>query len=315
MNNRLRDLPFSRVFTTGFKLFAGLAVAALAAAFFTGFQACQPTWVGWEYPPVECSSDQGLVDSVLGPISLGWKGGVGDHLVFTLWVTLAGISLFLAGLLTAYRDADPTSVAEAAHTEVPPPANPPEHISYWPVLAAFSVAVMLIGLVVNTATFVAGLAALGVCVIMWTARNWADEATGDPDVNEQIHERLVFGLEVPLIALIIVGAMVISISRVLLAVGQTEAVIAAGVIAAIVFALGVLVAYVPRLSRNVVTIFLVAGAIGVISAGVVSAAQGEREFEEHHGEEHVEEGAEGGEGGTTEGTTETEAETGEETGN
>jgi len=51
----------SRMFTTAFRFFAGLAIFSLIAAFAIGFT----------------SESQSLMDRVLGPISLGWKGGVG----------------------------------------------------------------------------------------------------------------------------------------------------------------------------------------------------------------------------------------------
>ncbi len=188
-NNRLRDIPKSRVFTTGFKLFSGLALYALFASFVSGINACQPTWVGWEYPPIQCDPDagQGLLDSILGPLTFGWKGGVGNRFVFTILVTLSGVAIFMAGLMTAYRDADPKSVAEAAHTDTPPVVDPPRVLSYWPLVSAFAVATMGIGLVVNSALFAAGCAGLGLAGLMWVIRDWAESATGDHEVNEEIH--------------------------------------------------------------------------------------------------------------------------------
>lgn len=149
MNNRLRDIPRSRVFTTGFRLFSGMAVLAMVAAFFNGFQTCKPDWVGWKYPPLECTGDQGLVDSISGAITIGWKGGVGDHLAYTLWLALAACSLFLAVLLTAWRDSDPKSVAEAARSEIPPPVNPPQRLSVLPAISVLAVAAMAVGLALS----------------------------------------------------------------------------------------------------------------------------------------------------------------------
>lgn len=149
MNSRLRDIPKSRAFTTGFKLFATVAGVALTAAFFTGFQTCKPDWAGWKYPPVECTGEQGLIDSISGAVTIGWKGGVGDHLSYALWLALAVCSLFLAGLFTAYRDSDPQSVAEAARSEIAPPVNPPQRLSVLPLLGVLAVAVMAVGLALS----------------------------------------------------------------------------------------------------------------------------------------------------------------------
>ncbi len=290
MNNRLRDIPKSRAFTTGFRLFTAVAAAGLTAALIGGLQTCEPELRGWVYPPVRCNGSQGLMDSFLGPLTLGWKGGVGDHAVFAVFVGLAGAALFLAGFLTAFRDADPTSVAEAARTEVPPPVNPPAVPSYWPALSVVALAVTATGLVLNPATFVAGLLLLGVCVLMWTIRTWAERSTGDDRVNESARERIAFGIEVPAVALVLAGAMAISVSRVLLSVSDTQAVAAAGVMAAVFFAAGVAFAYIPRIGKDVIAVIAVVGALVVIGSGLVSAASGEREFE-HSDNGHSEEGA------------------------
>lgn len=291
MNNRIRDIGKTRAITQGFKLFGGLAAVALTAALITGFSACKPDWTGWSYPPVQCTGGPGLVDSVLGPITLGWKGAIGDHFVFTLFVAFAAVSLFVAGFLTAFRDADPRSVAEAARTDVAPPVNPPSVPSYWPALGALSVAMLAIGAVVNPATFVAGFIILGVTIVMWTLRTWAEHATGSDTVNEEVRENIAFGLEVPLFAVIVVGAVAISMSRVFLSVGRLTAVAVAGVVAFLFFAVGVAIAYIPKIGKNVVAAVVVLGAVLVVASGVVSASIGERDFEHHEAEEgHAEEG-------------------------
>jgi hypothetical protein len=281
MNNRLRDIPRSRAFTTGFKLFTGLTFFAMAGAFVTGVSTCQPKFRSSHYPPIQCTGPQGLVGSILGPITAGWKGGVGNHLAYAVFLALAGGAFFLAGLLTAFRDADPKSVAEAAHAETVPVLNPPSTLSYWPALTAVSVAVIAIGLVSNTALFVAGCVALAVSVLMWVITNWSEKATGDPEVNAQLRERLAIGIEVPLAAAVVVGLVAISLSRVLLTVGRLEAVAVAGVVAGVAFLAGVLIAYVRQIDKNVIAVLVITGVILIVGAGLVSAAQGERTFEHH----------------------------------
>lgn len=313
MNNRLRDIPKSRVFSTGFKLFSGLGLFALTFALISGFQSCRPDYVGWKYPPVECTGGQGLIASILGAMSLGWKGGIGDHFIYVVFVALAALGLFLAGFLTVFRDADPRSVAEAARTDVTPAVNPPSQVSYWPALTVFSLMVMVIGLVANTASFVAGAIAVGICVAMWTIRTWAEHATGADTVNEEIRQRVAFGLEVPMIALIIIGATAISLSRVFLSVERLEAVGVAGGMAALFFIAGVAFAYAPRIGKNVMAACVAVAAVLILGAGVIAASVGERDFEHHeegagdegtHGED---EGSGSGEAPATDSTTTTTA--------
>jgi hypothetical protein len=290
MNNRLRDLPKTRALTTGFKLFTGFAAVFMAAAVVNGIESCKPDLDGWHYPPVVCAGEQGLLDSVLGPITFGWKGGIGDHFVYTVLVGFALAALFMAGFLTAFRDADPRSVAEAARTEVPPPVNPPSQVSFWPVLTVFSIAFLMIGLVANPATFVVGAISFGICVLMWTIRTWAEHATGANAVNEELRERVAFGLEVPLIAGLITGGVAMSVSRVLLAVDPTVAVAFAGVLAAVFFIGGVAFAYFPKISKNAIALVAMAAGVVIIGAGIAAAVIGERDFE-HHVEDPTHEGA------------------------
>ena len=62
----------SRMFTTAFRFFAGLAAFSLVAAFVLGFS----------------SEVQTPMDRILGPLTLGWKGGVGNHFGYAFFVGL-----------------------------------------------------------------------------------------------------------------------------------------------------------------------------------------------------------------------------------
>jgi hypothetical protein len=128
-------------------------------------------------------------------------------------------------------------------------------------------------------------------------RTWAENATGDPNLNEEYRERLAGVLEIPGLAALAIGAFVLAGSRVFLAVDATAAVIIAGAASFILLIGFTVVAYYPRATRSIASIFVVLAGIIVIGSGIFAAAIGEREFEEHHGEtphevdeEHEEEG-------------------------
>ena len=77
--------------TTGFKLWFGLCVLMVTAAVFAGY-----TTGGTE----------------TGPISLGWKGGVGNHVVYTL-LMLGAASMAVMGIVSqAFRDSEPEAAIE-----------------------------------------------------------------------------------------------------------------------------------------------------------------------------------------------------------
>lgn len=274
----------SPMFTPGVRLFAGLAVFGLIGMFLTGFSTCFPADWSWTPPQLHCQGEQGAVDSVLGPLTGGWKGGVGNHFVYGVFLAVFVTSTAMAGLMAAFRDADPESLAELAHVESAPVVEPPRHSSYWPMLSAFAAGTAVVGLAVNTALFLAGVFALVLIGMEWAVRTWAENATGDPTLNEEYREHLAGVLEIPGLAVVAIGAFVMAGSRVFLAVDATAAVIIAGV-ASFLLLLGFsAVAYYPRAGKSVASIFVVLAGIIVIGSGIFAAAIGERDFEEHHGE-------------------------------
>jgi hypothetical protein len=235
----------------------------------------------------------------IGVITLGYKGGVGEHAGYTILVALAVLSGALGSLMVSFRDADPASVAEVAATDALPRAEAPAGPSSWPVVAAFGAATLVLGAATSATLFVLGAIILVIAVVEWTVQAWADRATGDPEVNRTIRNRLMYPIEMPAIAVLVIGGVAVGFSRVFLALPKTGATIVAIVVTTLVFAVAVVVALRPKISRSVVGGILLAGGLAVLIGGVVGAAVGEREFEEHgeeHGEEHSEEVDESGVG-------------------
>ena len=76
------------MFTTGFKLYFGIAVGLFIAAIVHGY-----------------ATGGGHV----GPLTWGWKGGVGDHIGYVVLMGLSVVSGTLGLVLVAFRDADPAA--------------------------------------------------------------------------------------------------------------------------------------------------------------------------------------------------------------
>ncbi len=268
--------------TTGFKLFYGIAIAALVSAAVLGYTS------GGNH---------------LGPLTLGYKGSVGFHFGYVVLVT-AGFASGAVGLvLQAFRDGDAEAVAQVVGTEVAPVGQTPLNGSFWPLGAGFAVAVTLVGLILHPAIAVTGLALLAVVIFEWTMSAWSDRATGDPVANRELRDRIMRPIEIPVLAFGGVAVIVLAVSRILLTSSKLGAVIVATVVAALVFGVAVLLSARPKINKNVATAAVLIGAVGVLTAGIVSAVNGERDFE-HHGEEShgaeasVDEGADGDESGT-----------------
>ena len=255
--------------TTGSKFFYALAGLLLVAAVVYGY-----------------STGGGNV----GPLSAGYKGAVGDLVGYSILLGGAAVAAFLGLATTAFRDADPDAGAALLGLDEPQaPADPAA--SYWPLVGAFGVVHVVIGVVLNNVFFVAGLIALAAVAVEWTMQTWAERATGDPAVNREIRNRIMLPLEVPIAGLLVAGLVIIGYSRVFLTLSADNAVWAALAVAATVFVVGTVLASQSRIRTDLVAGLLVLGALVTIGLGIVSAVNGEREFE-HHSEEESEDHSE-----------------------
>lgn len=277
----------SRMFTTAFRFFAALAVAALAGALVSA---------------VGSNPDDGWMDRIIGPITVGWKGGVGNHLGYTVLLSLAFVAAMLAVIHIAFRDADPEAEAEVVHADSVPLTRAPHGTNFIPLVGAFAAALLVIGEITDQAFTIAGLFLLAAVIGVWMLRTWAERATGDDEVNRELYERFIEPLRIPVLSLVAVGIVGISISRVLLAVSETAAVAVFIVIGAVFLLAVALIAARPAITKSVVTVALFVGAIVVIGAGIAAAVIGERDIEHHepvHDEPMEQEsgGADGGEEG------------------
>jgi len=218
----------------------------------------------------------------LGPLSLGYKGGVGDHFGYGLLMAAAAISFFLGAVVTATRDAEAEAAAQVAGTETVP-AVIPAGTSYWPPIAAFGVVLLVIGLVSEAVLVVFGLILMGIALVEWTVQAWADRATGDPETNRRIRNKLMNPIEFPLAGALALGVIAISLSRVFLTFSADQTVLAGVVVTALIVIGAFWVASRPHLSSNVVVGLVVAGAVAIIAIGVAGAVSGPREVHEEEG--------------------------------
>ena len=261
------------MFTTGFKFFFGLAIALSGAAIVYGY-------------------DSG--GNHVGPISLGWKGGVGDQFGYGMLMVLALSALFVAIMIVSYRDADPAAQAHLQGVDAVPTGAPVVG-SFWPVVGAFGVGTTAVGLVLHPVVFGLGLIILVLSLFEWTIDAWADRATGDPVANRELRNRIMGPIEIPVAGLLIVGVIVLAASRILLTVSQLGAVVVAGVLATIILLGAAVYVHRPGSGRQIVAGLALVGALALIVGGVLAAVNGERDFEHHGDDETDEESSESGE--------------------
>lgn len=304
----------SRMFTPMFRLYAGWAIVALGLAALFGI-ASNPdapftfdpvAQFGGDFPFVHLDRDAGmfpyvhskdLVNTITGPITLGWKGAVGNHLGYLMWVAVVLAAGFLAALLIAFRDADPEAEAEAVHLETVPLTRAPSGANYWPIIGAFAAGMVAIGWVTNNALLIAGIGLAVVSAVVWTFRAWADRATGDDEVNREIYHRFIDPLRIPVISIAGIALVVFGLSRVLLSVSKLAAIyifLGAFVFFALIF---VAIAFAPKASKGVLTALFVFLGAAILIGGVVFAVRGERNFHEEEAPTSEGGGGSSGEGG------------------
>lgn len=261
------------MFTTGSKWFFGLAGAAFVAALVYG-GATNPSEVG--------------LSTFTGVLSLGYKGGVGDHVGYAVLMGLAGAALFLGATTAAFRDSSAEAGAQLLERESVPDVVAPERGSYWPVIAAFGVGSIAIGLVAGQALVLLGIAILAAAGFEWAVSVWAERATSDSALNQSIRRRVMLPVEVPVLGALGIGVFVLSISRILLALPKMGVYVLFGVVPTLVVVAAFVLAAKPRINRSLVAGLCVVGGLAVLVGGVVSAAVGPREIEPHHSDHHSE---------------------------
>tara|TARA_B110000438_G_scaffold52214_1_gene52464 strand:- start:377 stop:1180 length:804 start_codon:yes stop_codon:yes gene_type:complete len=254
--------------TTGFKFWFGFAVSALFAAVFAGYTS-------------------GATET--GPISLGWKGGVGNHVSYIIIIVSAGVFATFGLVAVAFRDGDAEAQAEVLGLEEAPVGQVAVGNSIWPVFGALGVGSVAVGLVVHPAIFVLGLVIVVAVGVEWTMTNWSEKVSGDPVANAAVRENLMRPIEIPILGTVGVGVLVLAVSRVLLASSVNGAVWVATVVGLGIFGLGVFVSQRPQMPRVAIRGILFVGIVLVLVLGIVAAVSGEREFHHKGGDAHQDE--------------------------
>ncbi|QYG91099.1 hypothetical protein HC251_00720 [Iamia sp. SCSIO 61187] len=250
--------------TTGSKWFFGVAGAALLAALVYG-GATNPSEV--------------KMATFTGVLTLGYKGGVGDHIGYAILMGIAGAAVFLGASLAAFRDADVEAEAALLPVDTVPEVTAPPQGSYWPVIGAFGAGALVVGIVTSSALVMLGIVVLVAVAFEWAISAWSDRATNDPAVNQAVRRRVMMPFEVPILGALGIAVFVLAISRVLLTVPQLGVYFIFGGVALAVLVVAFVLSARPRLNPSVVAALCVVGALAVLAGGVVSAVVGPREIE------------------------------------
>ena len=203
------------------------------------------------------------------------------------------VAAFTLGLLLSFiRDGDLSPRGAGDAEAVPAQATGPQLAAAWPVLAAVGVGLTVVGLAAGGLLLYLGLLLVAAAGIEWMVQAWAERATADPEHNQSLRNRLMYPVEIPVLAAAVIAVVIIAFSRVLLAVSKVGSTVVAIVVAAAILGAAFLITSRPRLSSSLLTVVVGLGVVGLLGGGIVGAVAGEREFEVHEAEAHGE-----GEGG------------------
>jgi hypothetical protein len=224
------------------------------------------------------------MSALLGALTLGYKGGTGDQFGYSVLMSLAAASLFLGTVTVAFRDADASAQAEVLELDTVPVASVPQGANYWPVIAAFGAGTVAVGVIIGSQMVFLGVGILIASTFEWATRVWSERVTGDADVNRAVRNRMMYPVEIPVLAVIAIAVFVVSISRILLALPKGGSYAVFGLVPALILLIGWLVSARPRLNRNLVAGLLLVGGIAILAGGIIGASVGPRHIEKHHEE-------------------------------
>ena len=273
--------------TRGSKFFFGAAAVGYLTALLYGFLPGAAAHGG----VLDVFSNGGLVNSIVGPLSFGWKGWVGDQIGYSVLMAFAGTMAVLGGFTSVFRDGSPEALAELQGATVDKGeitgarvdlrVVTPQGLSMWPIFTAFSAGAAIVGLAVSTVLFGIGCIGLVIAGVEWTVKAWSERATGDAAQNKAIRDHLMHPLEIPIGATLAIALVIFCMSRILLAVSKVGAVFFIIILATTVFVVAILLASRPEMKRSVIVGALLVFGLLIIAGGIWGGVAGPREEEEN----------------------------------
>jgi len=167
---------------------------------------------------------------------------------------------------------DPAAVASSPAAASAPGA------SVWPVVGALGAALVVIGVASFPVVVVFGVIALLAATVEWMVQAWSERASADGGYNADVRSRIAHPLEFPLFAIVGIGIIVYSFSRIMLVLSKSGGPVAFGVIAALILVAGFVIALRPRLRSGAVVGVAAIAALGLVAGGVAAALDGERDI-------------------------------------
>jgi hypothetical protein len=111
----------------------------------------------------------------------------------------------------------------------------------------------------------------------WMIQNWSERGSADSAYNTKIRDYLVHPLELPVAGALLLAVIVLSFSRLMLALDKSAGTLVFAVASAVVLAVGAVIAVRRNVSRRIVGAMSAVVLVALAGAGVATALDGERE--------------------------------------
>jgi hypothetical protein len=210
---------------------------------------------------------------VYGTAQGGSLGTVGLIFAAAALTLLAGINVFT-------RDADVSAMDTAALTESAAARRTPPG-TVWPIAAAVGGVLVVVGIATYPVVLIFGIIALLGAAVEWMIEAWSDRASGDRAYNADVRARIAHPLEFPLLALLGVGILIYSFSRIMLWLSKSSGPALFAIIAALLLAVGFLLAFRPTIRGGAIGVVCSVAALGLVAGGASAALDGQRTIEHH----------------------------------
>lgn len=200
----------------------------------------------------------------------------GQQLGSVMFAFLAVAFIFMGAIASYTRDGHVLSTDTSAHG-TSAAAQKSVGRSLWPFGTAVSAGVTVVGLISSPGIFKVGVALLIAMLAEWMVSNWAERASASNDYNTKVRDYIVHPLELPIAGALLLSVIVLSFSRVFLALSKSAGAIVFAVVGAVILFFGALIALRRDVNRRVVGAILGVVLVALAGTGVATALDGERE--------------------------------------
>lgn len=190
-------------------------------------------------------------------------------------IVLSGVAVvaaFLGAVIVATRDAHAkVPVAGAAGV----PGAPQVGASIWPIVGGLGTALLALGIVTDRRLAGLGVIAVLATVVEWMIQAWSERSTAEDATNAGLRGRVAHPLEFPILGVLMGGAVVFAMSRIMVSLAESQATIVFAVVGIVVLFAAIAIWKMENLSSRKVGVIVTVGAVLLGAGAIVGVNRGE----------------------------------------